>query len=134
MNIPVLFGLLVLGGASVAVLVCGEWLAARRFTRIVKGKDVTGTVSARRSRGGRYPYTVFDVMYTDESGTHHTLRRVRLTGHIDVGSSVSVRYPIDHPELGAVEPDNVRSSRKQIVAVAALFATLALAISIVKAG
>ena len=130
MNLRLLLGAWAIGAVVVAVMMAGERAAAARFRRIADGVDTVGIVTGRGLAGGTHKSTVFDVEYTDAAGTQHQLRKVALTGHVTIGSTVAIRYSAAHPENAAPAPQHVTSPRWQAFVALAVFGALGLALGL----
>jgi hypothetical protein len=130
MNLRLLLGAWAIGVVVIAVMIVGERAAAARFRRIADGVDTVGIVTARGLAGGTYKSTVFDVDYTDSTGARHQLRKVALTGHVTIGSSLTIRYSAAHPENAAPAPQHTTSPRWQVFVALAVFGALGLALGL----
>ncbi len=131
MNLRLLLGAWAIGAVVVAVMMAGERAAAARFRRIADGVDTAGIVTGRGLAGGTYKSTVFDVEYTDSAGSRHQLRKVALTGHVTIGSTVAIRYSAADSAHAAPAPQHVTSPRWQAFVALGVFAALGLVLGIV---
>lgn len=123
MNLTLMFGAWVLGALVVGFMKYAEGTVARRWRSLAEsGSEVTGVVAGARVAGGSNPRGVFDVDYTDASGTPHRLGGVSLAGHIRVGQQVQVRYETARPQFGVVDEQfTVSRPRDTYVALGLFF-------------
>lgn len=129
-NLVAMLGAWALGGLTLVAMRWGESMTARRHAAIHDGIDTIGVVTARRSAGAQHRRIVFDLTYPDQTGGQHEMKGVALTGHVDVGSHIAIRYHRDRPAEGAVAPEHVRSPRSHLIGAIALFGLLGLSIGL----
>jgi hypothetical protein len=127
MNLTFMFGAWIAGAVVVAFMKYAEGTVARRWRSLAtSGTEVTGVVAGARVAGGSNPRGVFDVDYSDATGTPHRLGGVSLAGHIHVGQQVQVRYDPGKPQFGVVDERYTVSRQRDTYVALGLFFVLGL--------